>query len=59
MFENEIFLERVLINPTHKNMIVEKMDKTFKYSRSSVYPDLENLFKDAKSKVLNKYKTES
>ena len=49
--EKELFLERVLINPSCINPIKINMQETFKYSRKSVYPDLENLFESIKEKT--------
>lgn len=50
-FHENCFLERIIINKYHILSIRETLNETFKYSRESVYPDLENQLKHVKNTV--------
>lgn len=52
-YEENCFLERIIIPAYCINSISGTLDNTFNYSKESVYPDLENQLKNVKNTVLN------
>ena len=50
-YTENCFLERIIINKYNILSIRETLNETFKYSRESVYPDLENQLKYVKNTV--------